>query len=340
MRIPPEVREVARQQQAVVTRRQALAGGMSRASVEQRLASGEWLRLHPGVYVMGGRPDPGPEVRLVAAYLAVPSGVVSHRSAAWVWGMLDELPAQVEVSVGRAGSRRPRRGVRVRSSRDGAFRAAVRRRGVLVTNPLRTLVDLASVAETAELGAALDSALRQKLVGGEAVLAEIGRRSRSGVRGTEALRRALGDRGFPGVETSALERALLEVVRACGLPEPAREHPVGPGGRYRADAAWVRACLIVEVDGFNVHGTAEALQADLARQNSLVEQGWRVLRYSWADLRDRPWQVGAEISRMLEGPGILGDDFTGYSRKIVTQKSKGNPEVPPTAAQGGGEAPT
>jgi len=130
-------------------------------------------------------------------------------------------------------------------------------------------------------------------------LAELERRGRSGVSGTAALRSVLSDLGVPGVPASQLERRLLQIIRSQGLPEPVRELGVGERHQYRADVAWPAGRLLVEVDGFATHGTPQALQADLARQNELIRQGWRVLRYTWADLWDRPTHVAAQITAVM-----------------------------------------
>ncbi|MGH9074676.1 MAG: type IV toxin-antitoxin system AbiEi family antitoxin domain-containing protein, partial [Acidimicrobiales bacterium] len=302
MSIPPELRALARQQHLLVTRQQALEAGLSEASIDRRVKSGEWERMHAAVYRVDPLVPPSPDQRLLATCLAIPGAVVSHRAAAWLWGLLDPFPGVVDVTLGRV--RRPLAGVVVHWTRDQAGLAVSHRRHIPVTNPLRTLVDLAAVTGTSDLGVAIDCALRARLVTGVALLAELDRRGHQGVQGVAALRRALEQRGIPGVPASALERRMMSVVRAHGLPEPARELPVGPGHRYRADLGWPAAGLLVEVDGLNSHGTAQALQADLARQNDLVTEGWRVLRYTWADLRDRPGHVSDEIGRLLSASAV------------------------------------
>ncbi|HEX7744900.1 MAG TPA: DUF559 domain-containing protein [Micromonosporaceae bacterium] len=50
-----------------------------------------------------------------------------------------------------------------------------------------------------------------------------------------------------------------------------------------ADLAWLRARVLAEADGRGPHGTPEAVLADRRRQNLLVNAGWTVLRFTWAD---------------------------------------------------------
>jgi very-short-patch-repair endonuclease len=65
------------------------------------------------------------------------------------------------------------------------------------------------------------------------------------------------------------------------------------------DVAFPAAMLAVEVDGRAWHSDARTFVADRRRQNLLVNAGWTVLRYTWADLTDRPGSVLAEIRSAL-----------------------------------------
>jgi very-short-patch-repair endonuclease len=76
-------------------------------------------------------------------------------------------------------------------------------------------------------------------------------------------------------------------------------HPVlVAGARYYVDIAFPEAMLAIEIDG-RVHDRYEAFEYDRARQNDLVLQGWRVLRFTWAMLVDRPEAVLLAIVRAL-----------------------------------------
>lgn len=86
-----EVTEAAARQEGVIRRLQALELGMTTDAVDARLRSGRWRRLFPGVYAtFTGRPDRG--ARLWAALLACGCGaVLSHRTAAELWGLHDVM---------------------------------------------------------------------------------------------------------------------------------------------------------------------------------------------------------------------------------------------------------
>src|ERR1041384_7458374 len=86
---------LAGRQHGIVARRQLLALGFSARSIEHRIARG---RLHPvmhGVYAVGW-PKLTTRRRWMAAVLACgDEAVLSHRSAAALWGIGTELPGRV-----------------------------------------------------------------------------------------------------------------------------------------------------------------------------------------------------------------------------------------------------
>jgi hypothetical protein len=55
----------------------------------------------------------------------------------------------------------------------------------------------------------------------------------------------------------------------------------------------------LEYDGFEAHTTREAFERDRQRQNDLQLIGWRFLRYTWTDLRNRPQDVVREVKTAL-----------------------------------------
>lgn len=72
----------------------------------------------------------------------------------------------------------------------------------------------------------------------------------------------------------------------------------GDGLIGRADVLFAEERLLVEVDGFEHHAVSE-FQRDRTRQNRLVHAGCSVLRFTWADLVDRPQMVADRIRTML-----------------------------------------
>ena len=224
----------------------------------------------------------------MAALLACgPRSVLSHRSAAAVWGLLPPDPQVVDVSA--ATQLRQRKGIRAHEAR--LTRADVStREGLRLTSPARTLLDLASSVPASDLERAVNEAQVLRLVA-PAALAALSRR-----RGAARLRDAL--RIEPRMTRSELERLMLGLVRRIGLPEPATNVRVLG---HEVDLAWLDRRVIVETDGFDVHATRGAFERDRARDARLIANGWRVLRFSWWQVVHEPEVVAARLAVVLAG---------------------------------------
>lgn len=303
------IASLAARQHGLVVRDQVLAAGATRRVVDHRIATGSWIRVQPRVYRLSGVPASFDQ-ELLAACLSAGDGVaVSHGAAARLLGLIDGRDGRVHISVPR--SMRPRLdGVTVHRSTDLRPEHVTRRLGLPVTNPMRTIVDLAAVAPEPVVEEALDRALGRRLCtlrGVEAMLASLGRRGR---RGAGALRGLLAARRGPA--ESELERAFLRALRRAGLPVPRSQHVVRDGGRFvaRLDNAYPEARLAIELDGWESRTSRRVFQRDRVRQNELVALGWTVLRYTWEDLATRPAAVAREVRQMrgaLSHPSGAGD---------------------------------
>jgi hypothetical protein len=88
---------------------------------------------------------------------------------------------------------------------------------------------------------------------------------------------------------------------SAGLPAPTTQFVVRDGHRFiaRLDFAWEEALLAVEIDGFAYHSASGDFQRDRSRQNIVQLQGWLVLRFTVADIRDNPDEVVAQIRSAL-----------------------------------------
>jgi very-short-patch-repair endonuclease len=115
-----------------------------------------------------------------------------------------------------------------------------------------------------------------------------------------ALRRVLDGRP-PGTAAteSELETRFVQLLRRAGLPEPVRQYEVYDGFALvgRIDFAYPDRRLAIELDGLGAH--ADRFQRDRTRQNGLVLMGWTVLRFTWADVVDRPEYVLAALTSAL-----------------------------------------
>lgn len=120
-----------------------------------------------------------------------------------------------------------------------------------------------------------------------------------GRRGGQNLLRLL-ELGRTGA-ASVAEQRLHRLLRAAGLDGWQAAVPVedGAGLIAVADVLFAGARLVIEVDGFAVHGGRDRFVSDRRRHNRLVAAGSTVLRITWDDLRDRPDVVLAQIRQSL-----------------------------------------
>ena len=165
-------------------------------------------------------------------------------------------------------------------------------RGVPVTTPARTLVDLASVLAVHELARACHEAgIRYGTAPGE-VEAVLARRPTR--RGAATLRRVL--RGDERVSLSALERRFAALLRSAGLPLPVTNRLAG--GRY-VDCRWVEKRLTVELDGYRYHSSRYAWERDRRREREAYARGDDFRRYTYGDVFEDPAPMLRELRSVL-----------------------------------------
>jgi hypothetical protein len=174
-------------------------------------------------------------------------------------------------------------------------------RGVPVTPPWITLVDLGSVASVGEVRSALDQALHLGIVSLPQLRWALASFGRERHRGTSVLRRLLDERepGYAPPESEG-EAAFYALIEGSDLPPGVRQFPVWDGRRWRRfDYAWPYPAIGTEFDGWETHGTRQAFQDDRSRDRRLRVRGWTLLRYTAEDVRCRPAEVIAEIGALV-----------------------------------------
>ena len=269
--------------------------GITPSTLCRWCAAGRVERVRPRVYRVAGAPPTWAQA-VMAAVLST-NGVASHRTAARLWGFGDHDHVEVAVPVARRGTACA--GVVVHRSSDLERRFVTVRRGIPVTNPMRTLVDLGAVLERQHVSDALEQAVIARVCGVVAIERSLDRLARRGRRGAGVLRAVLDERALGQSRPDGLlEARFARLVREHGLPEPVLHFRVG---RWVLDFAYPAIKLAIEVDGFAVHGTPRAFQHDLDRQNRLVTAGWTVLRFTWLDVVLRPERVAALIRHHTDG---------------------------------------
>jgi very-short-patch-repair endonuclease len=209
----------------------------------------------------------------MAALLALGEGaVVSHLSAAALWGMLRPHSGAIHVTVPGDGGRRKRRGIWIHRSSTLIAGVSLLRDGIRVTKAARTLRDLHRGVSDETYRRAVRRALDLRLI------------SSDQLRSEDELTR------------SELERLFLALCRRHRFPRPEVNMRVGP---YEVDFIWRDRSLIVETDGFSHHGGRPAFERDRARDAHLQSLGFRVLRFTWRQIRDSPGLVARSLRALV-----------------------------------------
>jgi hypothetical protein len=240
------------------------------------------------------------DARFMAAVLACgDAAVLSHFSAAALWGMLAWEDRRPEVVV--VASTMPRRtGLNVHRARVLHRHDVTRHRGIPVTSPARTLLDIAPELSPR----ALRRAMRQGCGDGRVDLRRLGDvlGRANGHRGAGPLALLVGAGAVP--TRSVFEDLLLDLLLGAGLPAPDVNVPIVLAGRrVIPDLRWPRQRLVVEAGGAAWHDNAVARRDDVERQALLEAHGERVLRVTWDQAIGQPQQTIARVRGALAAGG-------------------------------------
>lgn len=293
------IAQLARQPGSLLTRVVLLEAGFGRGAIAHRLRTGRLRREHRGVYTADAGPLE-PAGQALAAVLACGHGaVVADGWSTWLWG-LEAGPVGAPQVVRTGANREGPAGIRLRRTAWLPDHQVTEHRGVPVTTPARTLLDLAATGSPSRLERALGEALASRLIT-PAALRGLVATSRPG---TVQLRRALQD--SPGITRSEAERRLARLLRRAELPRPRLNVRVAG---LEVDAYWPSSRLVLELDGFAAHRGVTAFERDRRRDQELAAHGVTVLRTTWAQLTERPEalcvRLGAVLARAQPDPRAL-----------------------------------
>jgi Transcriptional regulator, AbiEi antitoxin len=301
--IPPQLLEVAEMQCGIVTKRQAVAAGLSRSVIGSHVRYGRWQRLHPGVYAtFTGRPG-----RLAVLWAAVlsagPGAMLSYQSAAELSGLLTRPsePIHVTVPADRRVASGP--GIAVHTSE----RAATARHPVKLPPQTRleeTVLDLAGAARTIDDACAwITRGLGSRLTTRDRLQQALALRSKIRWRAQLTEMLTPDAAGFHSV----LERRYHHNVELphglTGAQRQARFRS-GQHNEYR-DALYGAYRTAIELDGDATHA-ADTKWWDVRRDNAAAADGIATLRYGWFDVTQTPCRVAAEVARVLAARGFTG----------------------------------
>jgi very-short-patch-repair endonuclease len=267
--IDATIARIAGLQYGVITFEQLLDAGLSQSGIIRRVKAGRLHRIHKGVYAVGHR-GLSREGWWMAAVLACGEGaVLSHTSAAVLWGMRDRRDGPIHVTVPTIGGRARRQGLRIHRSALPHGQTTFRAR-IPVTRSDRTLSDLRRIAPAHEY--------------------------RQALRRAEYLRLQTGTHQ-PDRTRSELETRMFAICRRHRLPLPEVNIPVG---RFTPDFVWPEHRVVVEVDGWDGHSGPVAFEEDRARDVELRVLGWTVLRFTWRQVTQQGPAVAAALLVVLD----------------------------------------
>ena len=279
-----------------------MEAGVTPGQIRADVAGGRIRRLLPSTYVAYTGPL-SPMTRIWAALVyAGPGAVASHATAAWLWGLRDDLPDVIDVTVpaGRRVSAQP--GIRLHTCEhlDDTRHPN--------TSPPRTRVEptvlslVALARDTEAVVGVLASAVQRRRTTA-ARLAEEARSFRR-LRHRALVREVLADVSTGSL--SNLERHWTrDVERAHGLPRGERNPASVVGGRRRYDdVRYRRYGVVVELDGRQSHPD-ELAHREMWRDNRTAARGKQALRFGWADV-GRPCEAAVLFASVLRRRGWRG----------------------------------
>ena len=266
------VARIGARQRTLVTSGQLVACGLSRDAVAYRVRGGGLHLVFPGVYSVGCGELPSLARELAARLWCGEGSFLSHRSAAFVWGMRKNSPAEVEISV-VARERRSRNGIRVHRIRAIDQRELQREQGLWVSSPARAVLEVAAVGTRDELVDVIDAGLAlRRFTPGDLKLVMARNRP---CRGSGRLAEVVADDTTMAISRSKAEKALLRLIRDARLPMPETNVRFG---RFEADFVWRKERVIVELDSATYHGGPGVFQRDHEKDLVFRGAGFDVLR--------------------------------------------------------------
>ena len=271
MQLDRAIAGVAGRQHAMIATRQLNEIGLTRSAVAKRVHAGRLTPYIRGVYLVGPLLPPlGPES---AALLACPGAVLSHLSAAALWGIA-ERPDVVHVTA--ATNKRPRAGIH--THRGTITPKETRTRQTLsLTSPYRTVLDLRGhMSAKAHKHAVWEASYRRLITEGQA-------------------ERLLGTP--PQLAKHEAERVLVELLAGAGLPPPLTNQYLDG---WEVDLYWPDYNVVVELNGFAAHGGHRAgFERDHRKAVGLEARGIHVVRISGSQLADDRLKIVATVARSL-----------------------------------------
>lgn len=283
--------ELVRKQHGAVSRQQLLALGFSGKAIKHSVSA---ARLHKtefrGVYVLG-RPELTQYGRLGAALLSCgEDATLVGDTAGGLWDIWKPRDRRVHLSLPAVQQRRSRNGVVVHR-RNLPRSEITHQRGLRVTTPLRTVIDLSAQCRTdREAERLVNQADARNLIRADVLLEALG--AHAGEPGVPLLMKLLTRDSFV-LTDSELERLILPLFERAGLPKPQSQRRFGP---HRVDFYFPELNLVVEVDSLRYHRTTLQQREDRRRDHGHVLDRRNRERFTFHEVAHEPDHVVAVLA--------------------------------------------
>jgi very-short-patch-repair endonuclease len=229
---------------------------------------------------------------LAAVLASGPDALLSHISAAWLWGLTKTSP--LPASVTAPGYRKPRPPLRLHEARLLTADDRALHEGIPVTSLPRTLLDLAATVRFEWLEKMVERSEDLELFDLRAIEELLDRTV--GHHGHSRLREAIALYKPTSFTRSTLEKRFLELCLEAGLPQPRTNYVVHG---FELDCYWPEFRFAVELDVFETHGTRAAFERDRKRQEDLLLVGIGMTRVPGPRLEREPEEVMRRVGRLL-----------------------------------------
>jgi very-short-patch-repair endonuclease len=237
----------------------------------------------------------------MAAVLASgPEAALSHRSAAALWGFAKEHPDYIDVSVRRASETRLS-GIRCHRRPTLPTSEVTTRRNIPLTRPVRTFLDLATVAGPNTVERAINEADKLDVIDADSLRKALD--DYAGELGVRPLRRILDEHTFR-LSDDELERLFRPIAVSAGLSTPLTKQIVN---EFEVDFFWPKIGLVVETDGWRYHRTPSAQTRDALRFQAHTAAGLTPIRFSHHQVKyeaDHVRRILERIAANLGGGGL------------------------------------
>lgn len=277
-----KIARVADRQFGHVTRQQLLDLDVPSATIAHWVTNARLIRVHTGVFALGHQQHTAIAVAMAAVLACGPDAVLSHDSAAALWGVRT-WPTQPELT---APHQRRRGGIRTHRSKTLTRTDIRRHRNIRVTGPSRTILDIEPRLTDRQLVRAVNELRLQEHLRAT----ELGRL----LKASKRVARLIDPEQAP--TRSGKEDEFVAFCRRHGLPIPKTNTKLFG---HEVDALFEDEKVIVEIDHWDTHKSYGSFESDRLRDAIGAEHGYLTVRVTTARLAHDGLDEARRLHRTL-----------------------------------------